>query len=742
MFPTVLLAVLLAIVSVVPVGSENPYERGCLFEKQVGGGGGKLRVCNSEDDSATTAAGRCRQPDIDHLEIRILAQNWESVFFETWLLQIVLSEILDVPTTVETGTPNASLNFYDPNAPFEYGTAGNDVTALVTAAQETETDCRNVADSVPYQPCAHMVPETWVGMSSDVQEAVFDDSIEVPQSLGMVGEDHWFITKFAALQDPTLDSYIGLQGEENRRKLAETFKRPTTWKEYCTQVSPNNCTTDDGVSVRAPQTLEEEGRMFVERLYTGHFRATEKNDCNTTQNCTGFVADYPCGWRSFVEAQTYHLNIALESEGDEIGSRGYTYEQLLDIWDAANATKSPLIGKWWNLDPEYSKYLGTDSELHRVTFPTPTQTCIDARVSVEERCSLVEEERVGDPAGVCDEPPQAIDKLIVATLREATSGLQIPKAERSPAYDVLNSFTISEFQIFEIFDYWKAEPTPRDALCRWASENVDYLYAFVPDTFPRSVEKSNDKSALFYVTTILGSLAVVLVVVTAFLVHRQRKKPAIRYAQISFMRLLLAGDFLVSIGAIVKGIPPTTVSCMCSLWFVNIGFTLEFAPLIVKVAAINKMMASAQRMQRTKIRMKNLFFSVAVITGIVVIYLILWTVLDPPTKQGEYSLTTTLAEDQSTIIDVSYYCSSESDAWAFIAVGWDVLLLLVATVLAIAMRNIREEFNESRTLAFLIYSQLVFALLRLVTYFLANTDILNSVLHGVRSIMYRYVRPV
>ncbi len=150
MLPILLLYILLAIVS---VGAENPYERGCLI---LGGNvsGAKLRVCNSNDDVAFVEQGKCRQPYFDHLEIRILSQNWETVFFETWLLQIILSELLDVPTTVETGTRDAALNFYDPDAPFEYGTAGNDVSALVTAAQVK--DCRTVANSDPYVPCAHV----------------------------------------------------------------------------------------------------------------------------------------------------------------------------------------------------------------------------------------------------------------------------------------------------------------------------------------------------------------------------------------------------------------------------------------------------------------------------------------------------------------------------------------------------------------------------------------------------------
>lgn len=723
------------------IGADNnPYERGCLLEKQVKGA--LLRICNSQvDDEATIAQGKCRQPYFNHLEIRILSQNWETVFFETWLLQIILSELLDIPTTVETGTTNASLNFYDARAHFEYGTAGNDVTALVNAAQAKGSDCRNVVNddssSRPYVPCAHVVPETWVAASQAVKDAVKAGFLEVPQTLGMVGNEGWYVNKLTAVQDATLDSYIGLQGEENRRKLAETFLRPTTWKDYCTEVSNTNCTVPDTIATRAPLSIEEEGRFFVQGKYMGHFRATAKNDCNATVNCTGFVADYPCGWNSYVEAQAFHLNIALESEGEEPGSRGYTYEQLLDIWNAANFTNSPVIGMWWNLSPQYSKYLGTDSEYHIVTFPPTTQACIDARISTSsDRCSPEKQDRVGDPEGVCGESPNALNKLIVGTLREATRGPQIPRAERSAAYDVLSSFTISEFQIFEIFQYWESEPTPRDALCRWASENMDYLNSFIPTSYPRVLQTENQKSVLFYFCTILGVFTVVLVITVSVFVHRRRKKRAIQYAQITFLRLLLAGSFLIGIGAILAGIPPTDASCLSKIWFVNVGYTLQIVPLIVKVAAIAKMMSAAQRMRRTNIRKHHLLLCVAIIMGVLVIFLILWSVLDPPRKEGEYRLSSSPVENGSTIIDATYYCSSESEVWGFIGVGWDVLLLLVASVLAIQTRNIRQDFNESRTLAFLIYSHFVFVLLRLATYFLEDSGVLNSTLQGVRSLLY------
>jgi hypothetical protein len=95
------------------------------------------------------------------------------------------------------------------------------------------------------------------------------------------------------------------------------------------------------------------------------------------------------------------------------------------------------------------------------------------------------------------------------------------------------------------------------------------------------------------------------------------------------------------------------------------------------------------------------------------VFLAIWTGLDPPQRTAEYQMTDTITESQDLIVGVSYFCSGgESDAWHFAAVGARVLLLICASVLAFQTRNAISTFNESRTLAFLIYSHFVFVLLR------------------------------
>ena len=393
----------------------NPFYRGCFQEKIPGWN--MLRVCNSDDDRDIAPEHKyryCRpsdfhkdqllskddgyrnlrpEHDIDndnhgdasdaYMEIRLDISNWDSSVIVSWLLQILLSEILGVPASVETGSPHQRRSFYDPivsvGSGLDYtnstGASPNTVAYAADLYHETgSADCRqansqqgpSVSDasessssSSSYQPCAHFIPEYWDADSPWTQDLIVANKIEPAQTIGYLGHESWFVTKFTADADPTLTSYRGYSGEDNRRKMAETFKRPTTWKDYCQQVSLSNCTVPDDVAQRAPLNEDEENRMFAHGLYTGHFRYTEENDCNTYPTmCTGHVGNYPCGWTSHMEASLYHLNISLESSGSEgaipsdsfgkdKGKRGYTSSQLQEMWHAANATKNNLIMFWW-----------------------------------------------------------------------------------------------------------------------------------------------------------------------------------------------------------------------------------------------------------------------------------------------------------------------------------------------------------------------------------------------------------
>jgi hypothetical protein len=150
---------------------KNPYVHGCLYEHGLVS---RMRVCHSEDvlpDAIQQGHCRSSSDHIEYMEIRIQAEDWESIVYEAWILQVVLSELLNVPTTIETGSVDGSLNFYHPDAPFQYGSTAVVDTTFDAALHQAYAvqDCRRRRflqqqhNNEDYIPCAHILPERWKG---------------------------------------------------------------------------------------------------------------------------------------------------------------------------------------------------------------------------------------------------------------------------------------------------------------------------------------------------------------------------------------------------------------------------------------------------------------------------------------------------------------------------------------------------------------------------------------------------
>lgn len=453
----------------------NPYYKGGCLKQRLADKWKKTRVCHSEDPPEARLLGYCipPDPDFDYLEIRVATQDWESAFFQSWVIQIILSEILGIPVTLESGTAEDIVDFYHPGSPLGYGKS-YDYEAIERA--NDVGDCRlfdKFNKDGEYQSCAHILPEIWYGQQAKTGKLFDDGIITRPGHMGALGHQGLYVPIFTGAKDPTLLTYLGLAGEENRRKLAETFLRPTKWKDYCEQVSTTNCTDGgDSTATRPPKHEAEGNRFFVEGLFNGYFRATGKNDCDKNPaTCTGHVVDYPCGWTSFVQQQLYHLNIALESDGDEPISNGYTYSQMTEIWAAANATKSNVILQWWTPEALYQTFLGTEAEFQRVSLRPPTEDCVKARIDLDNRCDPNANDtlRYGTKEGSCDEPPYSLERIIASSLEKITNDPSVPEETRSPGYQTIMNIKLTGLQIGKIFDYWlkrnsdKYNFDPRDA---------------------------------------------------------------------------------------------------------------------------------------------------------------------------------------------------------------------------------------------------------------------------------------
>lgn len=256
----------------------------------------------------------------------------------------------------------------------------------------------------------------------------------------------------------------------------------------------------------------------------------------------------------------------------------------------------------------------------------------------------------------------------------------------------------------------------------------------MPQTYPRTVEE-RDWALVWKFSLAVSCIAAVLVLITTYLVERYREKAILRFSQISFLNMILVGFILSSAGTCIAAVwDPSTWSCTLGNWLLVLGYHLSIIPLIVKIAAINRLHQAARSCRRLKMSRKRLSLVVGGFVACGVVYLILRAVLDPITGRTQLDLTTRTNDRGQTICEKSLYCDSRSPAWEFVEIVWYSILLLVATVLAFQSRDVRQEFNETHTLAFMIYSRFLFTVLQLMTLFL-QSSLSPQLLFGYRTLI-------
>lgn len=686
----------------------NPFAIGCLRTLREDEKYKKTnRVCNSQDNTTEFCTGYGLQRYLNYPEISIFANDYERAIVIGWVVQILLSEVLGVPASIQTGKDGV-LNFYDINNSFQFA-LNNHFEAMIEA-NRVNGDC-----SKSNSTCAHFMPEVWVD-PPDV------GAIETSKN-GVVVTESWWITQRTVDRHPGLSHYFGLRGEENRKKLADVFLRPTSWKYYCMHVSKTRCEVEDGIAKRPPvpsDDKEEENLYYDDKNYKGHFRMTDKNNCTKNPDCTGHFVVYPCNWRSHAEKVIYWNKMALEAPE-------YTYGEILQITKAASATGSDLLIEWWAPSPLVQN-------LFRVTLPKPTSECIFQRSEAKSsRCDQNVTERRGNHGSGCNYAPKVMDNIFATTF--ADSFFNGPKAMRSPAYPFLKKIQISDTSIDELLKDWNARGgdygyAGRETVCKWVAENID-LYAnltqYLPAGYPRTISKRNNNNTLPTITIALGSIVSVAVLVTGFATCYHRKKKIIMYAQPQFMYLFLVGYLSVSISAILYGMAASNSVCMLREWTLLIGYTLGNVPLLVKTAAINKLLQSAKKMKRVQITQSRLFADIGVSVSITTVFLLCWTIINPITKEEDLVL---LVENKNDI-ELIVGCS-KAGIWSYIGSLLQASYVFCSFVLAIQSRDVVQKFNESKDVRNMAFASFMFLCFRVIVQHIISTtldpEIFNSII--------------
>ena len=110
-----------------------------------------------------------------------------------------------------------------------------------------------------------------------------------------------YIPAHTIRKEPSFASYIGLQGEDKRELLANFFKQPTKWSDYCS-LAESNCEEGDEIAARNPTTEKEGGSYFVSGTFKGYFKKHNNPNCAIDPTCTGNIISPNCQWSIYTEA--------------------------------------------------------------------------------------------------------------------------------------------------------------------------------------------------------------------------------------------------------------------------------------------------------------------------------------------------------------------------------------------------------------------------------------------------------
>jgi len=135
---------------------------------------------------------------------------------------------------------------------------------------------------------------------------------------------------------------------------------------------------------------------------------------------------------------------------------------------------------------------------------------------------------------------------------------------------------------------------------------------------------------------------------------------------------------------------------------------LELLPIIIKVATINKLVREARQLRPFALNPKrlDLFFISAILA--IIAYLTATTIISPVKVMSVANIDS----NDSFSISIGEVCSSSPIQWNSLDYGIEGVLILSACVLVIQSRDVFEEFNEGQGLALMVYSHIIFLILR------------------------------
>ncbi|ETO23444.1 adhesin-like protein, partial [Reticulomyxa filosa] len=200
---------------------------------------------------------------------------------------------------------------------------------------------------------------------------------------------------------------------------------------------------------------------------------------------------------------------------------------------------------------------------------------------------------------------------------------------------------------------------------------------------------------LWALAILLSSIIAFTVICTGIFTWKYSKQPIIRGATLPFLWMILLGCLLMGAFVFISPLAPQMTDCISQMWLIHLGLMLIIFPIAGKTWRIHNIFFRARKkLQSTNWSTSRLFATFLVIPFIIVAaYLVVWTLLQDWSKQ--FAL-----DSDGVVYQKCQYISIFTIISMVVGIGF----LLWIVQLAVSVRSVPKNFNESRWLGASVYT--------------------------------------
>merc|ERR1712196_12737 len=181
----------------------------------------------------------------------------------------------------------------------------------------------------------------------------------------------------------------------------------------------------------------------------------------------------------------------------------------------------------------------------------------------------------------------------------------------------------------------------------------------------------------------------------------KKNTPVVKYSQPKQCAFIVAGGIMLCVTTMIFGLDASDSMCVAIPWLGHLGYTFLYVPLLIKTHRISRVFNN-KKLKKRVITDADCFKKIGMYTGVIIIYLAIWTATDSPRK-GSY--------DDAGASELNRHEICQMDAsgdGTFLAAGLAVqgLALLWGVSLAVQTYNVDARFSEAKFMAISIYNTL------------------------------------